>query len=285
MARYSVFAAVSVVFLATGCGAADERVASQAAPATGEENSAAGGKANPAQPEQAATVAPLVVIASDGPAMSESARSVCDEVMKIANERRESGEIFYSIAASRGDISIPHWSPLDVKINENLIVEGLYDGWCEAPARVNPSTSAAFTEADIALCREERLAGVRELLAGEPRLEQAELDIDRDGDADAVYQLHPDPAFADRSGEAWVLWNLQPRIFVSAEENPDLHRQLHKTIFAPEASLFLRGGELYALRAWNGEADRFEIFEIRRTQGRLGQAPLCLLTTETDSDV
>ncbi len=204
---------------------------------------------------------------------------VCGDVLAVANEVRARGERFIAISAAAGGLSIPEWSPLDDRENVELIVDGLYDGWCDDPIRVNPESRAAFSDAERAACRDERKARIRATLAGEGRLESAQVDIDRDGAAETVYQYFPDPASAG-ADEDWILWNLAPRIFVSPADSPEAHRQLHRTLFAPVASLFYREGKLYALAPMSGSADRYQIFLVMASAGRLGQIPLCELWIE-----
>jgi hypothetical protein len=216
--------------------------------------------------------------ATDAPAAPEAARLACDDVLAIANAAREAGGRFFAVTASSGAIAVPDWRSLDAASNTELVIDGLYDGWCEEPARTNDATGAPLTDDERAACHASRKAGLKPLLKGAPRLDVAMIDVDRDGDEEKTYQLSADPAIALTGDRSWTLWNLQPRIFVSAEEDPETHRQLHRTLFAPEASLFFREGELFALRAWNGMPDRYEIFLVRSAAGRLGQIPLCELT-------
>ncbi len=271
-----------------GCGAQDEQSSAPSKDASGENSSTSliqrANEPTPPQ-ESSAAIAPLALVLNYEAGAAPNVAGVCEAVLSMANAQRARGELFFEIAAASGDIGAPAWSSMDSSANARLIAQGLYDGWCEAPARVNPSNGKAFSKEDVAACRQGRMAEINELLRGETRLEKAAIDINRDGVEETIYQFHADPAMAGRSGEEWLLWNLQPRIFFSAVENDELHKQLHATTFAPEASIFLRDDKIFALRAWNGDPDRFEIFWIRPTLGRIGEIPLCQMTAERTGDV
>ncbi|NWG92994.1 MAG: hypothetical protein HXY21_10890 [Parvularculaceae bacterium] len=288
MGRRVVLAGLA--FLAVGCGASNEKQESGATKSAEPARDAAaaafaeGDAPASTDPEAAAPAAraqPTLFIAPPEatPPMPAKDTEVCDDVLQIANGVRATGARFYAIAKAQGAIRPPDWTPADIAGSGDLIAEGLYDGWCEAPERVNPATRAAFTEAERADCRSERTSKTRAAIAGDGRLESAPIDIDRDGDVETVYQYLPGAASAGTDPN-WMDWNLAPRIFVSPQADAGTHRQLHKTVFAPVASLFFRNGELYSLQPMSGAADRYQIFWVMASAGRLGQIPLCELKAE-----
>ena len=284
MAKRGVVAGLA--FLAAGCGVSDngqETAPPEAADESAESFAESGG-APTAAIEGAATAArvqPTLFIAppEDTSPMPAKDTEVCGDVLAIANGVRATGVRFHSIANAQGAIRPPDWASADIVSSRDLIVEGLYDGWCEAPERVNPATRAAFTKAERADCRSERTAKAQAAIAGDARLQSASIDIDRDGDDETVYQYLPGATSAGTDPD-WIDWNLAPRIFVSPETDAETHRQLHKTVFAPVASLFFKDDELYSLQPMSGAADRYQIFWVTASLGRLGQIPLCELKAE-----
>lgn len=287
--------AIGVCFAAlSACGAKDEgtgvappvapTVAPTAAPATraaSQEENAIDAAPQAAFAPPPADRTPLVAAPPEpsvaGPA---NAMEICGEVATLANATRARGERFFAIEGANGVIAAPDWRTLDAASNIELIADGLYDGWCASPARVNEAIGAPFSTAERNDCMATRKTQIRDSFAGAARLQSAMIDIDRDGDEEATYQVFADPARAYAADAADILWNLQPRIFVSATADPETHQALQKTLFAPEASLFLRDGDLYALRAWPDARDRYEVFKVMSAAGRLAQLPLCQLKTE-----
>jgi hypothetical protein len=286
--RISVLAGLA--FLAVGCGVSNEKQESGAPEAAGpargeaaeslaESGAPAGADIETAAPAARAQPALLIAPPEDTAPMPVKDTVVCGDVLAIANGVRATGARFYSISKAQGAIRPPEWASADIVGSRDLIVEGLYDGWCEAPERVNPATRAAFTEVERADCRSERTAKAKAAIAGDARLQSATIDIDRDGDDETVYQYLPGATSAGTDPD-WTDWNLAPRIFVSPETDAETHRQLHKTVFAPVASLFFRNDELYALQPMSGAADQYQIFWVMASAGRLGQIPLCELKAE-----
>lgn len=263
--------------LTAACGAPDSREG-PASKTAGEPAAVAPASKEAAKPELIVDQPTLVVAPPEDVApMPAPYTDVCSEAVDLANAVRGRGEQFFSVSEAYGELAPPAWSPLVASRNEALIVDGLYDGWCEAPERVDPQTRAPFSDAERASCQEQRKSTIRTAVSGAARLEAAVVDIDRDGDAETVYQLFPDPALAG-DDPAWIDFNLAPRIFVSPDADAQTHRQLHQTVFAPVASLFYRKDQLYALQPMGGSANRYQIFLITAAGGRLGQIPLCELT-------
>ena len=228
-------------------------------------------------------VGPLISGTDPFPIPPEHA-GVCEQVAELANATRAKSELFYAISEPYREIVPPEWEPLDYRGHKELIVEGLYDGVCDEPYLTNPNSGQPFSETERAECRERRRQNALSLLRGEPRLEHADIDIDRDGDPETVYQLFQDPEIvsAELATRQWLA-ALMPKFLVSPTDDPEALQRLRNTFTVQIASLAFWRDNLYTLRGW-GSRDEYQVDLLMLAQGELGKLPICKLQPEGIGD-